>query len=92
MAKNLELEALAGRAQQPLNRLAARTWLAIRENVVPIENVHYVRALCRTSLRAVSQNLRQGYRSQAEADRAELEAGSILRDLLDQVPDEFNAE
>ncbi len=72
IAVNLEVEALAGRASNPGNRAAARTWIALAENVVPFEDIPYVRLLCTQSIKAVLANLRQGYKGQAEANRARL--------------------
>lgn len=72
MAANLEVEALAGRASDEANQTAARAWLGLRDAVVPFHEVPYVRRLCEESIGMVAQNLRLGFRSQAEADRAAL--------------------
>jgi hypothetical protein len=68
LAVNLEVEARAGRAQKPVNRLAARTWLALTENIVPFHEIPYVQALCRQSMSAIKMNLKHGYRNQREAN------------------------
>lgn len=56
---NLELEARAGRARHPQNRLAARTWLALSEAIVPLEEVPYVRALCELAARELEARPRR---------------------------------
>ena len=71
VAANLEVEARAGRAQRPVNRLASRVWLALSEGVVPYEAIPYVRALAADSVQSIATNLRRGFNSQAEADEAE---------------------
>jgi hypothetical protein len=73
MAANLEIESLAGRATAPDNRLAARTWLGLTENVVPFHEAPYVRELCRQTAGMVLGNLRLGFRNQAEANQAAIE-------------------
>ncbi|MBX3468956.1 MAG: hypothetical protein KF878_18960 [Planctomycetes bacterium] len=57
MAANLELEARAGRARLPHNRVAARTWWALQEGLVAFEDVPYVRALCARAAVAVAREL-----------------------------------
>jgi hypothetical protein len=66
----LEIEARAGRARTPANRLAARTFVALESSVVPFLEVPYVRAVARRALQAVERNVRKGFRSQAEASAA----------------------
>jgi hypothetical protein len=72
LAANLEIEARAGRANRPLTRLAARTWLAMQQDVVPFEKIPYVQALCRRAVEAITSNLRQGFKNQTEANEADL--------------------
>jgi len=83
MAANLEVESLAGRADQPLNRLAASTWLAMSENVVPFHEIPYVSGLCNASVEMITANLAMGFRTQAEANRAALEMDDTLGPLAD---------
>ncbi len=73
LATNLEIEARAGRAQRAINRLAARTWLAMHERLVPFDEVPYVRALAAESLERIAHNLELGYRNQREANQAALD-------------------
>jgi hypothetical protein len=68
MAINLETEAWAGRAADPLNRLAARTWIVLSEELAPFHEVPFVRALARRALEAISVNIARGFRSQREAN------------------------
>jgi hypothetical protein len=70
MAVNLEAEAWAGRAAEPPNRLAARTWLVLSEELLPFAEVPFVRALARRSLDNVSASVSIGFRSQREANEA----------------------
>jgi hypothetical protein len=78
MAVNLEIEALAGRASSRSNRAAARAWIALTEEVVPFEEIPFVRLLCTQSVGAIFANLRRGYGSQEEANRA-----ALARDVED---------
>ena len=92
MAINLEVESLAGRATQPLNRIAARTWLALTEEVVPFHDVPYIYALADLSTQMIIENLKLGFRSQAAADQAALEMDemdSFLDDEEDEQDDFF---
>ncbi len=57
MSVNLEHEARAGRARQPLNRLAARTWWALREGLVAFDETPYVLSLCERTARAIAREL-----------------------------------
>lgn len=72
MAANLEVEALAGRAAKPANRAAARVWIALTENIVPFEEMPFIRLLCQQSVSAIFTNLRRGHESQEEANSARL--------------------
>lgn len=85
LAANLEVEALAGRAKERLNRMAARTYLALVEDVVPFEKIPYVRALCDRAVESIAENIRMGYRNQREANeaalRADQESAEIMNDL-----------
>jgi len=84
MVANLEVEALAGRADERINRVAARTWLALTENVAPLHEVPYVRALCEVSIHVVTENLRLGFHTQAEADEAALKLDEESGARLDE--------
>jgi hypothetical protein len=68
MAANLEVESLAGRAEKNINRLAARMWLGISEEVMPFHEIPFVRSLCRQSAEKILYNLKLGFRNQAEAN------------------------
>ena len=73
MAQALEVEALAGRAVQPLNRMAAGVWWAMKNNIMAFHEVPYIKALAVVSIEMIIHNLRMGFRTQAEADQAALE-------------------
>ena len=92
VSANLEVEALAGRAGERLNGIAARTWLALSENVVPFGDVPYVRSLCRKSVQIILDNLRNGFHSQAEvneaADREDEERDRLLEKMIGEMPDD----
>ncbi|MBI3271402.1 MAG: hypothetical protein HYZ53_20595 [Planctomycetes bacterium] len=70
MAANLETEAWAGRAGEPVNRLAARTWLVLSEELQPFGEVPYIRALARRAIEAIAYNLVQGFTTQRAANAA----------------------
>lgn len=72
MATNIELEAWAGRAGDPMNRLAARTWLTISEELCPFHEVPFIQALARRALEMIQDNLDSGFRTQREANEAAL--------------------
>ncbi|MBL4847873.1 MAG: hypothetical protein JKY65_20350 [Planctomycetes bacterium] len=82
LAVNLEHEARAGRAKQKVNRLAARTWIVLSEDLVPFRELPYARALAETSLEAIAHNLAGGYSSQDEANLASLELDQGLHAML----------
>jgi hypothetical protein len=69
MAANLEVEALAGRAGERMNRIAASVQAAIDGVMTPFRDIHYVRGLAKISVEMIAQNVERGYRSQDEADR-----------------------
>lgn len=83
MAINLEVEALAGRAKKPVNKMAARNYLAIAEEVVPFETIPYVRALAERAAHLIRRNLEDGHNSQAEANQAALDRDDQMHDLMD---------
>ncbi len=68
MAAKLETESWAGRATDPLNRLAARTWLVLSEGLAPFHEVPFVRELAREGLARVSVNVALGFRNQREVN------------------------
>ncbi len=70
MAVNLETESWAGRAGELQNRLAARTYVAISEQLLPFDRIPLVRVLGRRALDNVSANVAMGFRSQREANEA----------------------
>lgn len=57
LSVNLEHEARAGRARQPLNRLAARTWWAMSQGITSLEETPYVLALCERAAVAIAREL-----------------------------------
>ncbi|NIA13947.1 MAG: hypothetical protein GWP08_07690 [Nitrospiraceae bacterium] len=70
LAATLEVEAWAGRADDEMNALAARTWLGVSQNAVSFEKVPYVRALAQNGIEMIINNLRLGFRTQEEANEA----------------------
>lgn len=72
MAANLELEALAGRATQDVNQTAARTYVALKQGVVPFHEVPFIRAIAQEAAERIIGNLKAGYASQQEANEAGL--------------------
>ena len=74
LAANLEIEAMAGRARTPSNRMAARVWLALAEPIVPFHEIPYVQALGARAVAAIAQNLDLGYRTQRAANEAQPDA------------------
>jgi len=70
MALNLETEALGGRSAKPMNRLAARTWLALSERLTPFAEVPYVRKLAQHAAEMISENVARGFRNQREVNEA----------------------
>ena len=87
MAMNLEVEAWAGRAHHDPNLMAARTWVALVEDVVPFEDIPHVQTLCRLAIERIGSNLFLGFNSQEEANQAQLEYDTTLQDLsLDDEP------
>ncbi|MGD0088436.1 MAG: hypothetical protein ABSE73_00820 [Planctomycetota bacterium] len=78
LAVNLETQVLAGRAKEAQNRLAACTWLALTEGVVPFEEIPFVQALGVRGLELCRYNLSMGFRNQDEANRAYEELSELL--------------
>lgn len=68
MAVLLETESWGGRAQEPLNRLGARTWLVLSEGLVPFHEVPYVQGLAQRALKSVAENVALGFRNQREVN------------------------
>ena len=68
MAVNLEVEALAGRAKLPQNKLACFTWVAISENLIPFGSVPYVRALAEKEIFMMAHNVSLGEHSQRDVN------------------------
>jgi hypothetical protein len=73
MAANVELEVLAGHARKKIPRMAAVVWRALSEDPAAFAEATYVRALADQSMWNVSENMRLGFTSQAEADQAALD-------------------
>ncbi|RMG14654.1 MAG: hypothetical protein D6731_09930 [Planctomycetota bacterium] len=82
LAVNLEHEARAGRAKVRIHRLAARTWIALSEDLQPFHELPYTRTLAIRSLRAIEHNVSRGYRTQDEANQASLVSELGLQDML----------
>ncbi len=72
----LEIEALAGRGAARPARLAAAVRRALAQPGFAMEEIPYVAVLARRALAVVDQNLRDGFASQDEANRA-----GLLEDL-----------
>lgn len=68
MAVNLEVEALAGRADTTLNRLACSTWIALKEKIVPFRDVPYIEGLAMFELEMTVHNVELGHTSQCQAN------------------------
>ncbi len=69
----LETAVWAGRAAEPMFRLAARTWVVLSERLQPFHEVPYVRALARRGLKRVSINVAMGFRNQREVNETRLD-------------------
>jgi hypothetical protein len=67
----LEIEAIAGRADHPINRIAWRTCLALAEGM-PLVEMPFIQHLAVTSKLAVQVWVRDGFRNGEEALRAQL--------------------
>ncbi|HEX2974143.1 MAG TPA: hypothetical protein VHP11_17550 [Tepidisphaeraceae bacterium] len=88
MAANLEVESLAGRATQPVNQLAARTYVAIRDGVCPLEQIPYIYGIAEECVDDIRANIAMGYKSQAEANAAAAELGELLGGLSELFEDD----
>ena len=64
----LETAVWAGRAAEPMFRLAARTWVVLSEGLQSFHEVPFVRALARRGLEHVSINVAMGFRNQREVN------------------------
>ena len=73
MAGILEVESLAGHGTHRINRIAARTWLGLSEDVAAFADTPYVRLLGERAVEAIISNVRMGFRNAAEANAAALE-------------------
>lgn len=67
MAINLEVEALAGRAATPDNQTGARLWLGIKENVLPLEKIPFIRKLAAGGVNSMIHDIRNGCLNSREA-------------------------
>jgi hypothetical protein len=70
MALNREFESLAWNVSDKKNWLAARTWLAMRDGIVPFGDIPYVRELSRRAVGMMLENIRCGYFSRRQAFEA----------------------
>jgi hypothetical protein len=82
MAGNLELETIAGRALQRVNQIAARTYVAIRDQVVPFEQIPSLQALAKAAVKEIRESLRMGYTSPQQTMQANLDADKNFMDLM----------
>jgi len=71
LAGNLEIEALAGRAQFEENQALAATWLGLKEDVVPWHEVPFIKELVGISTQHILANVRRGFDTQREANEAD---------------------
>lgn len=90
MAANLEVEALAGRAVSRINRMAARTYLAIREEIVPFAEIPYVRALAEHSVLVIKENRKSGYHGQNDANQAAMDHDEGFFEMLNRMFNPFS--
>jgi hypothetical protein len=63
LAANLELEALAGREGEEVNRRLARVYHGLRHEVVPFVDAPFVLGLCALSIQAIGSDLSSGSRA-----------------------------
>ena len=70
LAATLEVESWAGRARHTINQTAARTWLGMTGNLLPFDQVPYVRAVGKMSARMIIENLQMGFHTQEEVNEA----------------------
>lgn len=84
MAMNLEIDALGGHAGDPLHILAAGTWLAMNEDIVPFHEIPFVRKLSRISVENILLNLDEGFQNQQEVNEAGLVMDDELFDALEE--------
>lgn len=88
MGTNLEVEALAGDWNKPINRMAARVWLAIRRKVIRFEDIPYVRRLIDRSIEAILEDLQQRAEGDPEVADVEWEMDNLAREALKDLPSE----
>jgi hypothetical protein len=88
MGTNLEVEALAGDAGKPINRMAARVWVAIRKKIVHFEDIPYIRRLIDRSIEAILEDLQQRGGGDPEAADVEWEMDRLAREALKDLPSE----
>lgn len=89
MAANLELESLAGRATRKESKIAARTYLALLEEVVPFHHIPYIRLLAAHSVKIIQQNLKNGYREQEEANKAAMDMDEGMFEMFRNIFNPF---
>jgi len=92
MAINLELEAIAGRATQKTNQIAAQTWLAISERVCPYQEIPFIYHLADLATQRLVRNLRMGFESQEQANQASLELEDAMMEYLDDLSNGWDHE
>jgi hypothetical protein len=73
LAANLETEAMAGRDRRRRNRLLARLYLGILNDVAPFSAVPFVRAVSEKALHEIAHDIGHGWMSREEANRAVLD-------------------
>ena len=64
----LEIEAWAGRAQLPYTQTLLQTWVALKEDIVPFNQIPLVQTLAAISVPMVVENLAMGFFSQKDAN------------------------
>ncbi|MGE0708657.1 MAG: hypothetical protein AB7N76_12440 [Planctomycetota bacterium] len=75
LAVNLDHAARAAKAHEPIQRRAARTWVALAEGRCILRELPYAVALGKVSIEAIAANLARGFESQEEANQAALAGG-----------------
>ena len=88
MAINLEVEAMAGRAKESANRMAALTWLALSQEIVAYEKIPFIQSLGCKAMIMIEANLRNGHRNQDEANQAGWEKENKILETMSTILDD----
>ncbi len=70
MAQNLQLEAMAGRVDKKINQIAAHTWYALKNQLIPYTQIPYIMEMVQDSIPMTIENVRDGFSNQNEANQA----------------------